>query len=277
MTRSSCIWPQDPWGRVLNGALLPDDLPAESIDIAQSAADLAIERFSDALHSIYLSGGLARDANHDAVFILVLRHMKKAVGLDLFCAAAALRLQKLHPSLGSCTFEVFGWDDIFPADGKFSYPRFRLGVNSVAIAGRDLKRLIAPQKLTAAAANSSIVGLSGRLRALRHRLKAVSTETRVRASSRTFAQIALMGAFACIMPAEQVYSEDLDTMARYVALTLPDRENSLNLLVKLSEHGTPSSLEALAICDDVMSWLPEFADAWLDKNNPKREATLKLV
>ena len=62
-----------------------------------------------------------------------------------------------------------------------------------------------------------------------------------------------------------------------MALTLPDRENSLNLLVKLSEHGTPSSLEALAICDDVMSWLPEFADAWLDKNNPKREATLKLV
>ena len=273
----SMIWPQDPWGRVLNGALEAEDLPAESLDIAQTAADLALERFGDALHSVYLSGSMARDLNDDAAFIIVLRHLRRAVGLDLFCAAAALRVQKLHAEVGACSFEVFSWDDLFPADGSFSAPRFRLGVNSVAIAGRDLKRLIAPQKLTAAAANASIVGLVRRLRGLQHRLKAVSSENRVRATSRQFAQTALTGAFACVMTAEQVYTEDFETMARYVALHLPDSEVSLELLSKMSEQGTNSSLEALAISDDVMNWLPEFAEGWLDTNNPRREETLKLV
>tara|TARA_B100000678_G_scaffold194397_1_gene162806 strand:- start:8300 stop:9133 length:834 start_codon:yes stop_codon:yes gene_type:complete len=271
------VWPQDPWGRVLNGALEIHDLPASSLDIAQTAADIAFERFGDALHSVYLSGSMARDLNHDAAFIIVLRHLRRAVGLDLFCAAAALRVQKLHSEIGACSFEVFSWDDVFPADGSFSHPRFRLGVNSVAIAGRDLKRLIAPQKLTPAAANASIVGLSGKLKSLQHRLKAVSTESRVRATSRQFAQIGLCGAFACVMAAEQVYSEDYATMARFVSLNLPDVEPSLNLLVQMSEQGTSSSLEALAISDDVMSWLPDFAEGWLDAHNPKRDETLKLV
>lgn len=271
------IWPQDPWGRVLNGALDAEDLPAESLDIAQTAADIAIERFGDALHSVYLSGSMARDLNDDAAFIIVLRHLRKAVGLDLFCAAAALRVQKLHDVVDACSFEVFSWDDVFPADGSFSHPRFRLGVNSIAIAGRDLKRLIAPQKLTPAAANSSIVGLTKKLRGLQHRLKAVSTENRVRATSRQFAQIALSGAFACVMANEQVYTEDFETMARYVALSLPDSEVSLDLLAKLCEQGTSSSLEALAISDDVMNWLPAFAENWLDANNPHRDETLKLV
>lgn len=277
MSGLSQIWPQDPWGRVLNGALDLHTLPPEDLDAAQTAADIALERFGDDLHSVYLSGGMARGVNRDAVFIIILRHLRRAVGLDLFCAAAALRVQKLHGELDSCAVEVFGWDEIFPANGCYSHPRFRLGVNSVAIAGRDLKRLIAPQKLTAAAANAFIVGMNAKLRSLQHRLKAVSTETRVRATSRQFAQTALAGAFACVMENEQVYSEDFATMAKYVGLVLPDVENSLQLLVRLSGTGTTSSLEALAIADDVMSWLPDFAETWLDLNNPERNLTLKLV
>ncbi|MAK60747.1 MAG: hypothetical protein CMK09_07190 [Ponticaulis sp.] len=271
------IWPQDPWGRVLNGALDLHTLDANCLDIAQTAADLAFERFEDALHSVYLSGSMARGLSYDGSFIIVLRHMRQAVGIDLFCAAAALRVQKLHPEIQSCTFEVFCWDEVFPADGCFSHPRFRIGVNSIAIAGRDLKRLIAPQKLTPAAANAQIVGMVGRLQNLRHRLKAVATESRVRATSRQFAQIALTGAFACVMTAEQIYSEDFETMARYLSLNLPDNQQSIDLLVKLSAQGTSSSLEALAITEDAMTWLPDMAENWLDAHNPKRDDTLKLV
>ena len=277
MNRNLVLWPQDPWGRVLNGALKQSELRAESMDVSQTAVDLAFERFEDALHSVYLSGSMARDAGQDAIFIVVLRHTRSAIGLDLFCAAAALRVQKLHPDIGSCTFEVFGWDDIFPADGRFSHPRFRLGVNSVAVGGRDLKRLIAPQKLTPAAANASIVGLSGRLRAMMHRLKAVSTEARVRATSRQFALASLTGAFAAIMTSEQVYSEDLETMATYVSLGLPEHRQVLMTLVQLCRYGTASSLESLAIAEQVLNWLPALADAWLDQNNPERFAALKLV
>jgi hypothetical protein len=277
MTRQLILWPQDPWGRVLNGAMKRSELRAEIVDISQTAVDLALERFEDALHSVYLSGNMARDVGQEAKYIVVLRYTRTAIGLDLFCAAAALRVQKLHPELGSCTFEVYGWDDIFPADGRFSHPRFRLGVNSVAMAGRDLKRLIAPQKLTSAAANASIVGLSGKLRAMMHRLKAVSTEARVRATSQQFAQISINGAFASIMVTEQVYTEDLETMATYISLGLPERRQLLLSLVKLAQEGTSSSLEALSISEQVLSWLPDLADEWLDQNNPERDAALRLV
>ena len=121
------------------------------------------------------------------------------------------------------------------------------------------------------------MGLVTRLQNLRHRLKAVATERRVRATSRQFAQTALSGAFACVMTAEQVYSEDFETMARCVGLNLPDNQHSLDLLVQLSVQGTPSSLEALAISEDAMSWLPDLAENWLDANNPSRDDTLKLV
>ena len=277
MTGALTLWPQDPWGRVLNGACDASELPAIIQDIGHTAADLALERFGDKLHSVYLSGDLARDAGCEASFIIVLRNSEHSVGLDLFCAAAALRVQKLHPELQGCTFETYGWDEIFPADGRFSPPRFRLGVNSVAIAGRDLKRLIAPQKLTSAVSNASIVGLAGRLRALQHRLKAVATEARVRATSRQFAQTALKGAFACVMTSEQVYTEDFATMARYITLSVPEKKQTLISLVGFSQRGTASTIEALAIVDEVMSWLPEFADSWLDQNNPPRDQTIKLV
>ena len=277
MSNQLVLWPQDPWGRILNGALKRTELRAEILDISQTAVDLALERFEDALHSVYLSGNLARDVGQEAIFIVVLRYTRTAIGLDLFCAAAALRVQKLHPELVGCTFEVYGWDDIFPADGRFSHPRFRIGVNSIAIGGRDLKRLIAPQKLTPAAANASIVGLSGKLRAMMHRLKAVSTEARVRATSRQFAQISLNGAFASIMSTEQVYSEDLETMATYISLGLPEHRQLLTTLVQLARYGTSSSLEAISIAEQILSWLPGLADAWLDQNNPARDAALRLV
>ncbi len=277
MTGATTLWPQDPWGRVLNGACDASELPALIQDIAHTAADLAFERFGDRMHSVYLSGDLARDAGGEAAFIIVLRNSEFSVGLDLFCAAAALRVQKLHPELHACTFETYGWDEVFPSDGRFSPARFRIGVNSVAVAGRDLKRLIAPQKLTSAVSNASIVGLSGRLRALQHRLKAVATESRVRASSKQFAQTSLKGAFACVMSSEQVYTEDFATMARYIALSVPERKPTLVSLVGLAQHGTASSLEALALVDEVMSWLPDFADSWLDQNNPTRDQSINLV
>lgn len=277
MSMGPYLWSQDPWGRILNGALMSTELPVNVLTLAESAIDLAHERFADDLHSVYLTGPVARNQGREPEFIIVLRHSTQALGIDLFCAAAALRLQKEHPDFGTCHIQVYAWTDIFPEDGCFSYPRFRIGVNSVVVAGRDLKRLIAPQKLTTAVANAFLVDLPGKLSSLQQRLKAISTETRVHATSRLFSQTALDGAFALVLAEEQIYTEDPETMASFVGLSFPQHRNNLAALVRMSRLGTFSSLEALAVADETLRWLPGLAEAWLDQFNPERQKSLKLV
>ncbi len=275
MTGASVIWPEDPWGRILNGAVKPTDLPINVLDMAETAADIAHQRFEADLHSVYLTGELARNCGREPEFIIILRHTHRPIGLDLFAAAAGLQLQKLHSEFGTCKFWIYCWEDLFPSDGRFSWPRFQLGVNSVAIAGRDLKGLIAPQKLTYAAANASIVGLSAKLTSMVQRLKAVSSESRVHSTSRLFAQTSLRGAYALVMADEQVYTEDPETMASIAGLTLVEHRPNLAALVRLSRTGTLSSLEALAIADETMKWLPQRADGWLDMHNPERDEAIR--
>ncbi len=271
------IWPQDPWGRVLNGAVQAEDLPVNVLTMAETAADLAHIRFETDLHSVYLTGEVARNQGREPEFIIVLRHALRPVGLDLFAAAAGLRLQKLHPEFGACRIQVFCWEEIFPSNGRFSWPRFQLGVNSICVAGRDLKGLIAPQRLTLAAANASIIGLRDRLSSLVQRLKAVSSESRVHSTSRQFASACVDAAFALVMADEQVYSEDPETMVSFAGLRFTERRSGLAALVRMSRTGTLSSLEALSVASDAMNWLPDAADEWLDANNPERDDALPLV
>lgn len=275
MTGANMMWPEDPWGRILNGALKAADLPVNVIDMAETAADIAHERFGEDLHSVYLTGELARNRGREPEIIVILRHTDRPFGLDLFAAAAGLKLQKVHSEFGACKFSVYCWEDLFPSDGRFSLPRFQLGVNSVAIAGRDLKGLIAPQKLTHAAANASIVGLREKLNSIVHRLKAIASESRVHSTSRQFAQISLKGAYALVMADEQVYSEDPETMASVAGLTFLQQRSNLAALVRLWRTGTLSSLEALAVADETMKWLPDKADQWLDLHNPARDSAIR--
>jgi hypothetical protein len=275
MNGANAIWPEDPWGRILNGALKASELPVNVLDMAETAADIAHQRFGEDLHSVYLTGELARNSGREPEIIVILRHTLRPVGLDLFAAAAGLQLQRTHAEFGSCQFHVYCWEDLFPSDGRFSLPRFQLGVNSVAIAGRDLKGLIAPQKLSYAAANASIVGIGQKLSSLVQRLKAISTETRVHSTSRQFAQVSLKAAYALVMADEQVYTEDPETMASIAGLKFVSHRSNLAALVRLSRAGTLSSLEALAVADETMKWLPDLADRWLDTHNPDREEAIR--
>lgn len=277
MNLTSHIWPQDPWGRVLNGAKLVEELPVPVLTLAETAADYAHDRFGDDLHSVYLTGPVARNQGREPSFIIVLRQTSKVLGIDLFCAATGLRLQKNHPEFGTCHFSVCTWEEVFPPDGHFSLARFRLGANSVAVAGRDLKRLISPQRLTSAVANAFIVGLEEKLTKQMQRLKAIATERRVHAASRLFAQTCLDAAFALVLEDEQIYTEDAETMASFAGLKYLDHRVNLAALVRMSRTGTFSGLEALAVAREAMNWLPAEAERWLDVNNPERETALKLV
>ncbi len=54
------FWPQDNWGRIANAAFPRDKAARIAIEAAEEAADIALERFEEKLHSVYLSGPAAR-------------------------------------------------------------------------------------------------------------------------------------------------------------------------------------------------------------------------
>lgn len=67
------FWPQDHWGRVTNAAIAREQIAQPALEAAEEAADVALERFGDRLHSVYLSGPAARGRPGGAAFFVLLR------------------------------------------------------------------------------------------------------------------------------------------------------------------------------------------------------------
>src|SRR5262245_6500509 len=67
------FWPQDHWGRVTNAAIRREQVAQPALEIADEAADAALERFGEQLHSVYLSGPAARGRPGGAAVLILLR------------------------------------------------------------------------------------------------------------------------------------------------------------------------------------------------------------
>jgi hypothetical protein len=268
------IWPQDRWGRVLNAAMARDALPVQIVSAAERAADLCLERFGEELHSVYLSGPAARGRPGGATFLALLRLSGTHLDLGSWSIAAASELRRQLPNLGPVAMAVFRWRDVFPADGRFAAPRFRLATNSLCVAGRDAARLIAPQPLSVAAANPSVLALKARLSQAAKRLKAASTTARVRAASADAGRAVLAAGFGLVLLDEQVWTEDLDRRRDFFLLNRPERKADIERAYQMATRPPAAALEGLAFIEQAAGWLVPECEAWLDMFNPAREGAL---
>ena len=273
---SEAIWPQDRYGRVLNAALDETELPAQVTEAVEDALTLALDRFGDRLHSLYLSGDAARGVPGGVRLILVLRERASGLSVEAFSSAAAHLLQKGFPGAGPFSIIVHDWQDLFPTDGRYSHARFQLAVNSLCLAGRDLNRLIAPQLIGAGLANALIVDVEQRLRILAQRLKAVSSDSRVRAATASAARTTLRGAYGLVVEAEGVYTECPGVQAALAGLHFTDHLATLDWAKRLVEVPSDSALEGLAFVNRAFAWLSPAINDWLDSCNPERERALRL-
>lgn len=274
------FWPQDHWGRVTNAALQREQIARTSLDAAEEAADLALERFGDRLHSVYLSGPAARGRPGGAAFFALLRLGASLSGPDArsndsWEHAASAQLRRRHPRVGRIAVAVFNWKDVFTTDGAFSPARFRLAVNSVCVAGRNMSRLLAPQRLDAAAMNGDILGFRPRLLNIAGRLAAAKSPDRVRAAAMDAGQAVLAAGFALVMDREQIYTEDLDLRRDLFALNHPSRSRDMSQAYAMATRPATDPLKALTFIDSAARWMTPMTDAWLNTNNPQRCERLK--
>jgi hypothetical protein len=214
------FWPQDHWGRVTNAAVPRERVQQAALEAAEEAADLALERFGERLHSVYLSGPAARGRSGGAAYFALLRLGASISTLDsreidtrtneTWESAAAAQLRRRHPKIGRIAVAVFNWQDVFTTDNAFSPARFRLAVNSICIAGRNMSRMLAPQRLDSAVMNGDILGFRPRMLNIAGRLAAARSPDRVRAAAMDAGHAVLAASFALVMEREQIYTEDLD-------------------------------------------------------------------
>jgi hypothetical protein len=274
------FWPQDHWGRVTNASIAREQIARPALEAAEEAADMALERFGDRLHSVYISGPAARGRPGGAAFFILLRLGASLSGPDLRAnesweAAAAAQLRRRNPRVGRMMIAVFNWKDVFTTDGAFSPARFRLAVNSVCVAGRNMSRMLAPQRLDSAAMNGDILGFRPRMLNAAGRLAAAKSPDRVRAAAMDAGHAVLAAAFALVMDREQIYTEDLDLRRDLFTLNYPGRTRDLAEAYAMATRPSPDAMKALVFIDAACRWMTPMTDAWLNANNPQRSDRLK--
>ena len=266
------FWPQDHWGRVTNAASTREQIAQPALE----AADVALERFGDRLHSVYLSGPAARGRPGGAAFFVLLRLGASDLrSNESWESAVASQLRRRHPRVGRVAVAVFNWKDVFTTDGAFSPARFRLAVNSVCVAGRNMTRMLAPQRIDSAAMNGDILGFRPRMLNAAGRLAAARSPDRVRAAAMDSGHAVLAAAFALVMEREQIYTEDLDLRRDLFTLNYPGRTRDLSEAYAMATRPSPDAMKALVFIDNACRWLTPMTDAWLNANNPQRTERLK--
>src|SRR5690349_828786 len=270
------FWPQDHWGRVTNAAIAREHVAQPALEAAEEAADAALERFGDHLHSVYLSGPAARGRPGGAAFFILLRlGASNLQNSEAWEAAISAQLRRRNPRVGRVAVAVFNWKDVFTTDGAFSPARFRLAVNSVCVAGRNMTRMLAPQRLDAAAMNGDILGFRPRMLNAAGRLAAAKSPDRVRAAAMDAGHAVLAAAFALVMDREQIYTEDLDLRRDLFTLNYPGRARDLAEAYAMATRPSPDAMKALVFIDNACRWMTPMTDAWLNANNPQRAERLK--
>ena len=270
------FWPQDHWGRVTNAAIAREQIVQPALEAADEAADAALERFGDHLHSVYLSGPVARGRPGGAAFFVLLRLGAASLpSNESWESAVAAQLRRRHPRVGRIAVAVFNWKDVFTTDGAFSPARFRLAVNSVCVAGRNMTRMLAPQRIDSAAMNGDILGFRPRMLNAAGRLAAARSPDRVRAAAMDAGHAVLAAAFSLVMEREQIYTEDFDLRRDLFVLNYPARQREMAEAYAMATRPSPDAMKALVFIDAACKWLTPLTDAWLNANNPQRAERLK--
>lgn len=237
--------------------------------VARAIADSYRERLGSTLHSVYLSGAAARGLSGPVRAFGVQRMTAGAMSAAwLDDVAQAIRAR--WPGVGRPELKLYSWRDVFPNGDAFSSARFQLGVNSVCLVGRDLARLVAPQRMSNSAANAWIVQVRERVNATVSRVDLLSSEDAIERESAEVARFLLAAGFALVMPHEGVYTEDADLHRDFIALNVPERTEDAALAYRLTYEPTRSASELLQLLESFGGWLADACDDWLDRHNPQR-------
>lgn len=237
---------------------------------AGAIADAFVDRLGDDLHSVYLTGPAARGREGPLRVFGVLR-LTAEPGSTVWLAPIAGAVRARWPKAGMPELSLYPWRDVFPVDDTFSLPRFRLGVNSICIAGRNLASSVAPQPPSIAAANAWIISVTDRVSEAASRMSLAASETDLSHEAEALSRFLLEAGFALVMAHEGVYTEDLDVQRDLFSLNYPERADDAARAHRFAvDPSSATANDVFQLIDGFGRWMNVAAKQWLDAHNPSR-------
>ena len=266
------LWPADQTGRVMNAGCRKAMTPLAR-RVARAIAESYRTHMGGALHSVYLTGPAARGRPGPIEAFGVLRKTATPLSTDwLEDTTAAINAR--WPAAGVPELTQLNWEELFPADGSFSEPAFRIGVTSVCLAGKDLSGAVQPQRLSVSAANAWIIRTRDHLEQLADEVTQARDEHEVRHAARRAGRYLLSAGFALVLVNEAVYTEDPDLQRDFIVLNEPERAPEADTAFDLIVEPTSSAVELMALLHTFGGWIAAKSEAWLDQHNPQRLGAL---
>lgn len=266
------LWPMDRYGRAMNAGDRTALTPLGR-RIARAVADGYRDRLGSSLHSVYLTGAYARGRMGPVQAFGVLR-MTASPMATAWLDETASAIRTRWPGVGAPELALHSWREVFPPGDAFSSMRFQLGVNSVCLVGRDLARLVAPQRLNTPAANAWIVQARDGVEGALVRLElAQDAEEVARICSET-ARLMLATSFSLVMPHEGVYTEDPDLQRDFITLNYPEVQALADKTCALAFDPSSAMSDVIGLIETFGGWLVDRSEEWLDRHNPQRLAAL---
>ena len=273
--KTSALWPQDRRGRLLNAAAPSTAFAIRERIILDEACDLALARFPDSLHSVYLSGPHARTEEGEAIILVVLRLCDTTSESTAdWEALATSRMRAL--TARPFRFRVLRWREIFDLEGRFSRARFQLATNAVCLAGRDLTKLMAPPRISDGLVNAFVCDAAQRLETAITRLSVMEDGARADALIRRASRNAIQSAFALVAQREAVWVEAPKLALDFFRLTHRAPARVLDTLIPFATGAAHDRATAVAVLSVALRHMAPRWRAWLDARNPSRAEALPM-
>lgn len=270
------FWPQDEFGRVMNAAVKRQDLSPLWSNLSESAVDVALERFGEALHSVYLSGPAARNRPGGGSIMIVLAPNTNPENSDNWTLLAAEELRRMHNCKFGINVHVLKWLDVFCPMGQTSPAKFRLSVNSICIGGRSVTRLITQQPIVEGIANPMLVSFESRLQDAKQKTLSSDSRRVIRSVSANVGHAVVSAGYASVMAAEQVYTEDLDIRRDIFTLHHPDHKDDIQRAYDMAALPSYDPVQVRAFINDATEWVLPIVNSWLNTYNPDRMDLLNV-
>ena len=268
------FWKQDANGGLLNIAVSREDLSLEWSCLSERAVDLALERFEDNLHSVYLSGPAARNRPGGGSLVIVLKNSELDKTAFAWASLARLELSREIANKSALNINVLRWKDVYQGTDGLSPALFRLCVNAICIGGPNLAANEPPPLICESVANTPVISLRKRLKRSKQKTLTSDSRKRIKSISAEVGHAIVSAGYATTMVNEQLYTEDLDLRRDIFSLNHPELKEEIQCAYDMAALPGNDPVQVRAFINKTESWIMPIVDDWLNTHNPQRRELL---
>ena len=279
MASKGRLWQVDAHGFLMNDAHLDHIKPPFS-DVVNDVAKAYLEHIGDEIHSIYVTGSVARglavegQSDLDVIALLEYYTEPELVMQDWVAPTEETVIAK-HDCVSDVQIEIWphGW--VLHDESEFSISAFVLKTHAVCVWGADITPDLTDYKFTEretrlAIANDDIVQIEPDIDEALAEIEADDSPVHVRYWCKRICKNMVHAAFGLVMVDEVVHTRDIDLSASYFIKHFPDYEPEMKQAMQWIESPIDDAQELMDFLDTFGAWLIAECDEWLDQHNPDR-------